>query len=105
MPPNPSGVLFVYLEHDISGSQKQAVEAKIRALPGAVDISFTTREESSAMHDQLVKDNPAVPARDKSAGDLSASFTVRLTDLATVEAAAAALNETVGVSKVGVAPK
>jgi cell division protein FtsX len=75
-PPTTSR-LVVFLVDDATAAQKSTIEARLRALPGATEVSFETREEAYRRFKELFKDQPDLVNRTKPA-DLPESYRVTL---------------------------
>jgi len=97
--PDPMNIP-VTVRDDATGSQKRAIEAKLRALPGAAGVTFQTREQAYQRFKEAFKDDPGLVAGARLA-DFDESFEVRLASLAAAEADLAELRQVPGVERVG----
>jgi len=89
----------VTVRDDATGSQKRAIEARLRALPGAAGVTFRTREQAYQRFKETFKDQPELVAGAR-LEDFHESFEVRLADLAAAEAGLAELRRLPGVERV-----
>jgi FtsX extracellular domain len=101
-PPNPV-VITVYLRDAVTGPQKVAIEAKLRALPGMSGLAFETRAQAYARFKEMFKNQPDLVAR-ASPEDLPESFKITLPSPA-AEPVLAELRQLPGVDQVSSVPK
>jgi len=98
--PDPMNIP-VTVRDNATGSQKRAIEARLRALPGAAGVTFQTREQAYQRFKEAFKDDPDLVAGARLA-DFDESFEVRLASLAAAEAGLVKLRQLPGVDRVGV---
>jgi cell division protein FtsX len=75
-PPDPLG-LVVYLRSDVTTAQKKAIEARLRALPNLVRLSFETKEQAYQRFKEIFKDEPEL-VEQVQPGNLPESFQITL---------------------------
>lgn len=92
----------VFLLADITEVQKHAIDTKVRAVPGASDIEFVTREEAYRQFKELFKDRPDLSSIGPD--DISESIQFTLADRSAAESAADELRELPGVEQVTAQP-
>ncbi|WP_422772005.1 permease-like cell division protein FtsX [Plantactinospora sp. WMMC1484] len=54
----PNGPISVFLSHDATPEQKQAVEERLRGVPDAAEVTFQDREQAYARVKDLARDDP-----------------------------------------------
>jgi len=96
--------LAVYLRSNATDAQKQAIEAKLRAIPGATGITFETRERAYQRFKEMFKDKPALVAATKPDTMLE-SFRLILTDPAAAQPVVAHVSVLPGVAQVTPPPE
>ncbi|MBE1486750.1 permease-like cell division protein FtsX [Plantactinospora soyae] len=80
--------IAVFLMADATEQQKQAVEARLRAVPGMADVVFESSEEAYARYMEMVKDIPDAP-KDVEVDQLPESFRLILRNRAAFDRAVA----------------
>jgi cell division protein FtsX len=102
-PPRPVDIV-VFLRDDATEPQKQAIEAKLRALPGVVAVTFETHEQAYARFKEQFKNSPDLVAATRPEA-LPESFRLRLADGVTAEPIVARLRLLPGVDEVTIPSK
>lgn len=82
-PPAPAEVV-VFLRDGSTAPQRQAIEARLRAIPGATAVHFETREDAYRRFLEAFKDSPDV-VRGVMPADLPESFRLRVPDRTAAE--------------------
>ncbi|MEE6259344.1 permease-like cell division protein FtsX [Plantactinospora sonchi] len=59
----PAPAISVFLAGDVTEQQKQAIETRLRAVPGAVEVTLSTREQAYQRFKELFKDQPELLAQ------------------------------------------
>ncbi|MEO3742739.1 permease-like cell division protein FtsX [Plantactinospora sp. B5E13] len=62
-PTEPAAPISVFLTEDVTEQQKQAIEARLRAVPGATEVRFESREQAYQRFKELFKDRPEMLAQ------------------------------------------
>lgn len=75
--------VWVYLTYEITESEKQAVEAKLRTIPGIAQLRLKTSEEAARGFKDLTKDIPAMSESNRPER-FTESYEVKLADQAAV---------------------
>jgi len=75
--PNPP--ISVFLEADVTEQQRQAVEARLRAVPDAAEVVFESGEEAYARFKEVFKDDPEL-VENVRPDSLPASFILTMRD-------------------------
>jgi cell division transport system permease protein len=94
----------VFLRDGVTEPQKQAIEARLRAVPRANGLHFETREQAYERFKETFKDSPDLVAQTKPE-DLPESFRITLTDRAAADPIMAELRRLPGVDEVVTAPE
>lgn len=102
--PSPTGIaISVILRDDATEAQRQAIEERLRAAPGASGIAFTTREQAYERFKELFEDQPEL-VEDVAPETLPESFRFEMADRAAAESLAAELQDLPGVDEVTMLP-
>ncbi|MGW4466483.1 permease-like cell division protein FtsX [Micromonospora sp. NPDC004704] len=105
--PSPSGPVpldvVLFLHNEVTGPQKQEVEARLRALPGVTGLTFENRERAYERFKETFKDKPEL-AGSVRPEDLPESFRLTLPDRAVAEPILAELRQLPGVAEVTTPP-
>ena len=94
--------MAVFLRGDATEPQRQAIEAKLRAIPGARAITFETHEQAYQHFKEQFKDRPDLVAA-TSPDSLPESFRLTLTDPVATQPQVAQVSALPGVDQVTVA--
>jgi hypothetical protein len=102
--PTPEQVrVSVFVGDDLADTQRQAIETKLRAVPGAVSVTFRRREETYRALIEIYRDQPELTDQ-VGPDDLPESFQLIVHDRAAAEAAATEIRALPGVTEVNVMP-
>ncbi|WP_147457211.1 permease-like cell division protein FtsX [Micromonospora pisi] len=95
--------IVLFLRNDVTGPQKQEVEARLRALPSVTRFTFETREQAYERFKETFKDAPELVASVRPE-DLPEAFKVTLADRTAAEPVLAELRQLPGVAEVTAPP-
>lgn len=96
--------ISVFLEMDAAESEKLAVEAALREVPGSSEVRFRSRDEAYELFKKTFEDEPELVARVRPE-DLPESFWFTLADRTTVEPVLADVRQLPGVAEANILPK
>lgn len=87
-PTEPAAPISVFLNEDATEQQKQAIETRLRAVPGATEVRFESREQAYQRFKELFKDQPDLLAQ-VNPDSLPESLVLTVRDRAAFDSAAA----------------